>query len=313
MNATKKFQSICGFFTALVFYWSGSVAVQAADAEYSMVRGFGGVPLAVFQTGNRAGLPILFIHGSSQSMRVWSKQFVDPDLTEDFHLIAFDLRGHGASGKPWHSQAYGEEPLAGDVKAVIDTFTSLKVALVPWSYGGNVAMAYVRKFGLDRVSGINIVASRSGLGPSTMLSKLTEAERDVLNIRRRSMRSDDIAVNAEATRSFIRDLSAAKLDEEAFREFLAFNMMTAPYVRRAKGLYRPDNRDLASHMTVPVLVSHGDADALVSIEDAHRTRSMIKGSRISIYEGAGHMPFYENSERFNHELSAFVSMLQSQD
>ena len=33
---------------------------------------------------------------------------------------------------------------------------------------------------------------------------------------------------------------------------------------------------------------------------------MIPGAKLSIYEGIGHAPFYEDAARFNAELAAFV-------
>ena len=285
----------------------------AAELEFRTLEGFGGVPLAVVQAGNRAGPPVVFVHGSSQAARVWHKQFADADLGAAFHLIAFDLRGHGASGKPWQADAYGADAFAGDVKAVIEATTTSKVVLVAWSYGGNVALAYVRKFGLARVAGLNITASRSAFGPSTRRAEMSAAERAVLDNRGAAMRSDDLAINLAATRDFIGDLTATPLEAPEMTEFLMFNMMTPAYVRRAMRLFRPDNRTLAARLTGPVLVSHGDADVLVSVKDAHRTHRMIAGSRLSVYEGVGHMPFYERPQRFNRELAAFVRSVQQQD
>jgi pimeloyl-ACP methyl ester carboxylesterase len=36
------------------------------------------------------------------------------------------------------------------------------------------------------------------------------------------------------------------------------------------------------------------------------TASVIPGAKLSIYEGIGHSPFYEDAVRFNAELAAFV-------
>lgn len=50
------------------------------------------VALAVFEAGNRAGPPILFVHGFSQSYESWDRQWHDPLPLRDFHLVAYDLR-----------------------------------------------------------------------------------------------------------------------------------------------------------------------------------------------------------------------------
>ena len=61
--------------------------------------------LAVQEFGDANGHPLLFIHGFSQSYWCWKKQFNDPRL-DQFRIIAFDLRGHGRSGKPLDKESY---------------------------------------------------------------------------------------------------------------------------------------------------------------------------------------------------------------
>ena len=63
------------------------------------VAGGGGCRLHVEETGKREGRPLLFIHAFSQSRLSWGRQ-VNSDLADDFRLVTFDLRGHGASEKP---------------------------------------------------------------------------------------------------------------------------------------------------------------------------------------------------------------------
>jgi non-heme chloroperoxidase len=298
----------CRLLLIVVAFFGLAGIVHAGEIERRTVTGYGGVPLAVMEAGNRDGPAILFVHGTAQATPVWKKQFADPVLSEAFHLIAFDLRGHGESGKPWDKDAYLADALAGDIKAVVEATTAGKVVLVPWSYGGIVTFAYVRKFGLERVAGINIAASRSAFGPSTRQAEMSGAERAALRERSAAMRSTDLLLRSAAMRNFIGDLTAAPLPENELAEFFAFNMMTPAYVLRVKRSYRPDNRDLAPELRLPVLVTHGDADVLVSVKDAQRSHRMIAGSRLSVYEGVGHMPFYERPERFNRELAEFARL-----
>jgi pimeloyl-ACP methyl ester carboxylesterase len=37
---------------------------------------------------------------------------------------------------------------------------------------------------------------------------------------------------------------------------------------------------------------------------------MIPGARLSVYQGIGHSPFFEDAVRFNAELAAFVRSAQ---
>jgi non-heme chloroperoxidase len=87
--------------------------------RFSYVPGAHGVPLSVAETGHPDALGVLFIHGLGQSHLSFSAQLESP-LAERFHLVAFDLRGHGNSGKPWEASAYSESRAwADDVAAML--------------------------------------------------------------------------------------------------------------------------------------------------------------------------------------------------
>jgi non-heme chloroperoxidase len=57
---------------------------------------------------------------------------------------------------------------------------------------------------------------------------------------------------------------------------------------------------------VPVLVTHGREDVIILPSMAEHVLSHCRTSVASWYDGAGHMPFEENAERFNLELAALV-------
>src|SRR5215467_6425936 len=57
-----------------------------------------------------AGEPILLIHGYTQRIETnWIEPTVFQSLVKDHRVIAFDLRGHGRSEKPYDPAKYGEE------------------------------------------------------------------------------------------------------------------------------------------------------------------------------------------------------------
>jgi non-heme chloroperoxidase len=55
-----------------------------------------------------------------------------------------------------------------------------------------------------------------------------------------------------------------------------------------------------------VLVTHGAADKFIPVAAAKF--DSIPGAKFSVYDGIGHAPFWEDTERFNAELEAFVRM-----
>ena len=120
--ANKKFR-VC-MLAAAAWMSLAAVAPRAAWAagpalEFRTVAGAQGVPLNVVTTGDRAGRPVVFVHGIGQSYVAFENQ-LRSSLQQNLFLVAFDLRGHGNSGKPWNSDAYSDRAIwAADLDSVI--------------------------------------------------------------------------------------------------------------------------------------------------------------------------------------------------
>jgi pimeloyl-ACP methyl ester carboxylesterase len=68
--------------------------------------------------------------------------------------------------------------------------------------------------------------------------------------------------------------------------------------------------DLLKSLKLPVLVTHGSEDKNSNLIAAEYTAKMIPGAKLSVYQGIGHSPFFEDGPRFNAELAAFVRSAQ---
>lgn len=138
--------------------------------NFNSVTTADGVRLNVVEAGNPQGPAIVFIHGISQSWLSWIAQLADGTLRAKYRLVAFDLRGHGASQgsqvaldaqgvplAPLADAAYNNGNTtataalwAGDLQAVISGLGLSSPTVVGWSYGGCVLQDYI--------------ATRGGLG-----------------------------------------------------------------------------------------------------------------------------------------------------
>jgi pimeloyl-ACP methyl ester carboxylesterase len=67
-----------------------------------------------------------------------------------------------------------------------------------------------------------------------------------------------------------------------------------------------DGSDVLSSVSVPVLVTHGHDDTIVLPSMAEHTLSVCPAATPSWYDGVGHMPFWEASDRFDRELADLV-------
>ena len=83
------------------------------------VKGAGDVNLHVREWGKKDGIPILLIHGWSQSHLCWKKQY-ESELCDECRILAMDLRGHGMSDAPLQAEQYVDgDRWADDIEAII--------------------------------------------------------------------------------------------------------------------------------------------------------------------------------------------------
>jgi non-heme chloroperoxidase len=256
-----------------------------------------GLTISAQQWGNPGGREILFIHGFAQSYLSWMRQ-VDSELANEFRIVTYDLRGHGNSDKPLDPARYRDSRAWGDeVQAVMDAAGLKRPVLSGWSYAGRVISDYLATHGADRLAGINYVGSSIRVDPATVGD-------NIVNLP--LMASEDLVTNIAATRSFVHGCFSRQPTADDFETMLAFNMMVPPAVRGAMGGRPHDATAMVSKLNIPVLVTHGAEDRNIRLEAARYTASVIPGATLSVYEGIGHSPFYEDAPRFNAELASFV-------
>jgi non-heme chloroperoxidase len=256
-----------------------------------------GLTISAQEWGNPAGPEILFIHGFSQSHLSWMRQ-VEGDLAKEFRIVTYDLRGHGNSDKPLDPARYRDSKAWGDeVQAVIDAAGLKRPVLVGWSYAGRVISDYLSTHGAGQLAGINFVDAPIKVDPALVGDNLKNLP---------LMASEDLVTNISATRAFLHGCFSKQPSADDYEAKLAFNMMVLPKVRAGLSGRPLDATEMMSKLTLPVLVTHGAEDRNARLGAGQYTASVIPGAKLSIYEGIGHSPFYEDAPRFNTELAAFV-------
>ena len=256
-----------------------------------------GLMISAQEWGNPSGPEILFIHGFSQSYMSWMRQY-ESDLAREFHMVTYDLRGHGNSDKPLDPARYRDaKAWADEVQAVMDAAGFKRPVLVGWSYAGRVISDYVTTYGAGKLAGINFVDASIKFIPEFVGDNLKNLP---------LMTSEDLAINIAATRAFVRGCFSIQPSTDDFETMLSFNMMVPPKVRAGLGGRALDATEVMSKLKIPVLVTHGAEDKNSKLGNAKYTASVIPGAKLSVYEGTGHSPFYEAPARFNAELAAFV-------
>jgi pimeloyl-ACP methyl ester carboxylesterase len=204
-------------------------------------------------------------------------------LTDTFDLIIPDLRGFGGSSTV--DSFYAMEDFAADIAALLDHLGIQKASLVGHSMGGYIALAFARLYP-ERVTGLGLVASQA----------LADAP------DRKEGRYKSAAEVADKGIGSVVAAMTSKLTLDArVQEFVKQSMegqQPAAYIGALKAMAeRVDSTPLLASFNFPVVLVHGDADALIPIDRAREVKAAIPGAHLVELSGAGHMPMMEEAEK----------------
>jgi pimeloyl-ACP methyl ester carboxylesterase len=256
------------------------------------------------------GPAVLFIHGLLGSHRNWA-HLVDA-LDTRHRVVAPDLIGHGASAKPMGDYSLGAH--AATLRDLLDHLGIARVTLVGHSLGGGIAMQFCYLFP-DRVERLVLVSS-GGLGRSVspLLRSATLPGADwVLALAA----SGWVRNRAEAVGGTLRRLGV-RPSADLTEGWLGFSSLGEAETRRAflataRAVIDPGGQTVTAHdhlpmaIAVPTLVVWGTRDRMIPAWHATTAQQAIAGSRVELFEGAGHFPHLEQPERFALLLGDFMA------
>ena len=121
-----------------------------------------GVQLAVYTAGPPGAPVVLCVHGYPDDHRVWDS--VVADLARDLRVVAYDVRGAGASDVPPERNAYRADQLADDVARVASTTGDAPVHLLAHDWGSVQAWRAATADGAGAEFRVADVDVRSGSG-----------------------------------------------------------------------------------------------------------------------------------------------------
>ena len=83
------------------------------------------------------GEPVVLVHGYGNTADIWADNRIVKDLSRNYRVIVFDLRGHGKSDKPHDPARYGRE-MTLDVVRLLDHLGIQRAHIVGYSLGGHL-------------------------------------------------------------------------------------------------------------------------------------------------------------------------------
>ena len=252
-----------------------------------------GVTLPYVEQGDRAGIPVLFLHGVTDSLH--SFDLVLPHLSERIHAFGLTQRGHGDADRP--PDGYRARDFAADVEAFLDAVGVASAVVVGHSMGGTNA----QRFAIDhpqRARGLVLAGSFAGYRDKP---EIVEFGREVAAL------ADPIDA------AFVREFQHTTLAQPippAFFELVVRESLKVParVWHTTFGAFLDDEctAELAK-ITAPTLMLWGTRDAFANRGDQDALLSAIAGSRLIVYDGAGHALHWEEPKRFAADVEAFAA------
>jgi pimeloyl-ACP methyl ester carboxylesterase len=239
-----------------------------------------GIQLAYERSGTGGSAPLVLLHGYPLDHHLWDE--VVPLLADTFDVITPDLRGFGESTIGDSSPTM--EDYASDIAGLLDQLDIQKAAIVGHSMGGYVALAFTRLYPA-RVSGLGLVSSQVLADPPDRKEGRYKSAADV--------KENGIgSVVATMTPKFTPD---EKL--QSFARATMERQQPPAYIAALKAMAeRLDSTPLLSSLNVPVVVLHGDSDALIPVDRAREVKATLPQAHLVEISGGGHMPMMEAKE-----------------
>lgn len=266
-----------------------------------------GVRLNYLEAGS--GKTLVMIPGWSQTAAQFKFQI--DGLSDRYHIIAVDMRGHGDSDKPSHG--YRIQRLAKDVHELLHGLNLHDVTLLGHSMGSSVIWCYYDLFGADRVAKLALIDQSAFLTSNPAWSEQESADAGVLF----SPEAVTATANALAgpdgiatTAGFIGGMLTADCPEE-MKAWIIEQNLKFPRQHAAELLYNhchQDWRDVVQRIMLPTLVVGGRI-SLMPWKGVAWVGSTIPHARLEIFEadeGGQHFMFMENPDKFNQLVTEFL-------
>jgi non-heme chloroperoxidase len=286
----------------------GAAAGSAAnpeDASLTPALPADSVRLHIEDSGG-SGRPLVLIHGWPLSAQAWEAQ-VSVLQTAGYRVVAYDRRGFGRSDKPQTDYSY--DTLADDLQRVLDQCGLQDVTLVGFSMGGGEVARYIGRHGESRLHRVVFAAAVPPYLMKTANNPDGPLTPEKAHEKRQAFAQDRDGYFDQFTRTFFSVNGALQVTEAKRQDAITLCQQSAQHAALAcmDAFSTTDFRNDLKQVTVPTLVIHGAADAIVPIEGSgQRTHQAIPHSKLVRVNGAPHGLNVSHPQAFNEALLSFL-------
>lgn len=254
-----------------------------------------GVTLAYAETGDPAGLSVVFIHGLTDSHLSYRPML--EAMPQTYRMFAVTMRGHGDSSK--QASGYAPEDMAADVAAFLDAQGIDRAVIVGHSMGSFVARAFAHAYP-RRVLGLGLLGAFSSMHANPMVQEILSAVS---------------TLGEEIPNDFARDWQKASLSTPVPDDF--FEMVIEETKKAPVRVFRDvltafmahDRTFTGSGSLVPTLIVWGDKDTVCTRADQDALVCAFKNARLLAYAGIGHALHWEMPIRVATDVAVWLKQV----
>jgi non-heme chloroperoxidase len=268
-----------------------------------------GVEIFYKDWGPKDAQPLVFHHGWPLSSDDWDAQLLY-FLGKGYRVVAHDRRGHGRSSQV--SDGHDMDHYAADASAVVEHLDLKNAIHIGHSTGGGEVARYVARFGQPqgRVAKAVLVSSVPPLmvktkdNPGGTPIEVFDNFRAALAANRAQFYID---VASGPFYGFNRP--NAKVSQGVIQNWWRQGMIGSAkaHYEGIKAFSETDQTKDLKAITVPTLVTQGDDDQIVPIDDASRLSvKLLKNGTLKVYPGYPHGMLTTHADVINADLLSFI-------
>lgn len=283
-----------------LLFWGFGVQAQSVPFKAPLptvqsVRLSTGVTLQYVEQGNQQGIPVVLLHGFTDSWHSW--ELVLPYLPASMHVIAISQRGHGNSDKPL--EGYDPKDFAADIAAFLQQKKIKGAIIAGHSMGATIAQRFATDYP-GRTLGLVLVGSFAHFRENEAIRGFQQVL-DTLND----------PVDEQFAAAF-QQSTLANAIEPAFLQMVIGESLKVParvWKSTGNALFKADYVGGLRVFSKPVLIVWGDKDVLSPRKDQELLAGTLMRSRLVVYAGTGHAVHWEEPARFATDLIGFVQQI----
>lgn len=250
-----------------------------------------GIPIYYIDEGRRTNNAIFLIHGEPFNTNCWEHNI--PTLSEQFRVVAIDVRGRGNSGKTTEGHNFAQ--YARDFNHILSELNLDQILVVGWSMGGAVVWEYIKQYGEQLLAGFINVDQR----PYRYVSE------EDYNQKMNQLKTNRLQTHKQIIAEYLGPEFLETTGE--YINHMSYDCMKTPtdaHISLMTDSYYSDYRSFLVNITVPSLI-FGAKYGFIDGDLADQMRKSMQNCRLVWFDHSGHLMPWTEADKFNKEVADF--------